>query len=100
MTGYCNGMKDEMERERKLIEEIQSALPEFVQACKAKDGDFVLMHQDVFAPKLGDYELLLLGKAIKYAGLMGKEVGIIPSPRLLPEGRPLFRDRDPLPGRN
>ena len=82
MTGYCNGMKDEMERERKLIEEIQSALPEFVQACKAKDADFVLMNQDVFAPKLGDYELLLLGKAIKYAGLMGKEVRIIPSPRL------------------
>ena len=51
MTRYCKGMKDEMERERKLIEEIQSALPEFVQACKAKDADFVLMHQDVFAPK-------------------------------------------------
>jgi hypothetical protein len=31
-----------MERERKLIKEIQSALPEFVQACKAKDADFTL----------------------------------------------------------
>ena len=68
-----------MERERKLIEEIQSVLPEFVQACNTKGADFVLIHQDVFAPKLGDYELLLLGKAIKYAGLMGKEVRIIPS---------------------
>jgi hypothetical protein len=62
-------MKDEtMERERKLIEEIQSVLPEFVQACNTRDADFVLMHQDVFAPKLGDYELLLLGKAIKPSG--------------------------------
>jgi hypothetical protein len=53
-------MKDEtMERERKLIEEIQSVLPEFVQACKTKYADFVLMHHDVFTPKLGDYELLL-----------------------------------------
>jgi len=80
MAGYCSGMKNEtMERERKLIEEIQSVLPEFVQACNTRDAGFVLMHQDTFAPKLGDYELLLLGKAIKYAGLMGKEVRIIPS---------------------
>ena len=38
-----------------------------------------LIHQDAFAPKLGSDEMFLLGKAIKYAGLMGKEVRIIPS---------------------
>jgi hypothetical protein len=76
-------MRDEtMERERKLIEEIKSVLPEFVHACNTKDADVVLMHQDAFAPKLGDYEILLLGKAFEYTGLMGKEVRIIPSPRL------------------
>ena len=61
-----------MERERKLIKEIRSVLPEFVQACNTEDADIVLMHQDAFAPKLGDYEILLLGKAVKYAGSMGK----------------------------
>jgi hypothetical protein len=68
-----------MDRERKLIEEIQSVLPEFAQACGSRQSDFVLMSQDAFAPRLGEYELLLLGKAIKYAGLMGREVRIIPS---------------------
>lgn len=68
------------DRERQLVEEIQSRLPEFVAACDA-DADFVLMHQDAFAPGLGNDEIILLGKAIKYAGLIGKEVRIIPSQR-------------------
>ena len=37
------------------------------------------MHQDAFAPMLGSNEIFLLGKAIKYAGLNGKEVRIIPA---------------------
>jgi hypothetical protein len=74
--------EDLMEKERKLIAEVESVLPEFVQACHAKNSDFVLMQQDAFAPKFGEYELLLLGRAIKYAGLMGKEVRILPSKRL------------------
>jgi hypothetical protein len=79
------GMSDDvdvMERTRRLIEEIQGALPEFAHACEAKGADFVLMHQDGFAPNLGNDEIFLLGKAIKYAGLMGREVRIIPSQRL------------------
>jgi hypothetical protein len=72
-------MTDEsMDRERKLIEEIQSVLPEFVNACSSR-SDFIIMSQEAFAPRLGEYELLLLGKAIKYAGLMGREVRVIPS---------------------
>jgi hypothetical protein len=39
------------------------------------------MQQDAFAPRYGPGELLLLGQAIKYAGLMGKEVRIVPSLR-------------------
>jgi hypothetical protein len=42
-------------------------------------ADSVIMHQDAFAPMLGSNEIFLLGKAIKYAGLAGKEVRIIPS---------------------
>ena len=79
-TGYRSGMTDDtMERERKLIEEIQSVLPEFVQACNSRQSDFIIMSQEAFAPMLGEYELLLLGKAIKYAGLIGKEVRVIAS---------------------
>jgi hypothetical protein len=69
-----------LERERVLREEIERELPDFVQACRA-DTEFVIMHQDAFAPMLGSNEIVLLGKAIKYAGLIGKEVRIIPSTR-------------------
>ena len=37
------------------------------------------MHQDAFAPMLGCNEIFLLGKAVKYAGLNGNEVRIIPA---------------------
>ena len=68
-----------MDRERKLIDDVQRALPSFVQACASKDNKLVLMSQDAFAAQLTDDEFLLLGKAIKYAGLMHKEVTIVPS---------------------
>jgi hypothetical protein len=70
---------DALDLERQLIEEIQTNLPGFAQACRA-DADFVVLNQDAFAPLLGSAELLLLGKAIKYAGLVGKEVRIVPTP--------------------
>jgi hypothetical protein len=69
-----------LERERLLREEVERELPEFVRACAA-NSDFVIMHQDAFAPMLGSNEIFLLGKAIKYAGLVGKEVRIVPSAR-------------------
>jgi hypothetical protein len=50
---------DGITRERRLIEEIDQKLPEFVQACKAQDADFVLMHQDSFAPMLGNDGMFL-----------------------------------------
>ena len=70
-----------MDRERQLIADIERDLPEFAATCKSRDADFVLMHQDAFAPALGSNEIFLLGKAIKYAGLLGKEVRIVPSAR-------------------
>lgn len=57
-----------LDRERLLREEIERELPDFVNACHA-NADFVIMHQDAFAPMLGSNEIFLLGKAIKYAGL-------------------------------
>jgi hypothetical protein len=70
-----------MNRERLLIEEVERELAEFVRMCRDPRNDCILMQQDAFAPAYGPSELLLLGKAIKYAGLMGKEVRIIPSLR-------------------
>ena len=51
-----------MERQRKLIERIQSVLPEFVQECSSTQSDFIIMSQEAFAPGLGEYEFLLLGE--------------------------------------
>jgi hypothetical protein len=70
--------KNEGERARWLKAEVERKLPEFVNACES-ETDFVIMHQDAFAAELDSDELVLLGKAIKYAGLVRKEVRIIPS---------------------
>jgi hypothetical protein len=70
---YAQGMTNEgFDRERQLMEEIQAELPQFVEAC-GSDIDFVVMHQDAFARRLQSDHVLLLGKAIKCAGLMGKD---------------------------
>jgi hypothetical protein len=64
------------QREAQLIKEITEALPEFVEACKNTETDFVLLHQDAFAADFQEEEYLLLGKAIKFAGIFGKELRI------------------------
>lgn len=43
----------------------------------ADDTEQVLLHQDAFAADYQDDEYLLLGMAIKYAGLRRKEVRVI-----------------------
>ncbi len=78
---YCMFMADnDLGRERVLREEISRELPAFARACE-DSAEFVIMSQDAFVPLLGSNEVFLLGKAIKYAGLVGKEVRIIPSSR-------------------
>jgi hypothetical protein len=37
----------------------------------------VVLHQDAFAADYQDHEYMLFGKAIKFAGLHGKEVRVI-----------------------
>ena len=65
-----------MQREANLVREIQEKLPNFVKAC-ADDVEVVVLHQDAFAADYQDDEYRLLGMAIKYAGLCGKEVQVI-----------------------
>jgi len=69
-----------MQRQSELVSRIQSSLPEFVKACAA-DADMVLLHQDAFAAAYQEDEYALLGMAVKYAGLCGKEVRVISTTR-------------------
>jgi len=64
------------QRESSLIDIIRKKLPEFAKACAA-DAELVLLHQDAFAADYQEDEYMLLGMAIKYAGLRGKEVRVI-----------------------
>ena len=65
-----------MEKEAALAAEVERLLPDFVNSCR-DDADLMIIHQDAFAADYQDYEYALLGKAIKFAGLHGKEVHII-----------------------
>ncbi len=67
---------ERMQRESNLVAIIREKLPEFAKAC-ADDAELVLIHQDAFAADYQGDEYALLGMAIKYAGLRGKEVRVI-----------------------
>src|ERR1039457_5508679 len=67
---------ERMQRESNLIATIRRKLPEFAKACADKT-ELVLLHQDAFAADYQEDEYTLLGMAIKYAGLRGKEVRVI-----------------------
>jgi len=67
---------ERMQRESNLVAIIRKKLPEFAKAC-ADDTELVLIHQDALAADYQEDECALLGMAIKYAGLRGKEVRVI-----------------------
>jgi len=67
---------ERMQREANLIATIRTKLPDFAKMC-TDDTDQVLLHQDAFAADYQEDEYMLLGMAIKYAGLRGKEVRVI-----------------------
>jgi hypothetical protein len=77
---------ERMQREADLIAAVRKDLPEFAKAC-AEDVDAVMLHQDAFAADYQGDEYLLLGMAIKYAGLRGKEVRVIVGESKLPRCR-------------
>ena len=61
-------------REKFLRLAIERTLPAFAKACR-DSLDVMIIHQDGFAINYDEYELL--GMAIKYAGLLGREIHII-----------------------
>jgi len=65
-----------MQRESSLIATIRTKLPGFARMC-AGDAETVMLHQDAFAADYQEDEYMLLGMAVKYAGLRGKEVRVI-----------------------
>jgi len=73
-----NGNQTELARkEAKLIAGIEKMLPDFARACRAHDNTVVTMHQDAFAADYQEEEYRLLGMAIKFAGICGKQVQIV-----------------------
>jgi hypothetical protein len=64
------------EKELSLTKAMENLLPEFVKSCR-ENTDVVVLHQDGFAVHYQDEEYKLLGMAIKFAGLYGREVRII-----------------------
>ncbi len=64
-------------KEARLITDIEKMLPDFAWACRDPGAPVVVMHQDAFAADYQEAEYKLLGVAIKFAGICGKEVQII-----------------------
>jgi hypothetical protein len=64
------------EKEATLLAQIESLLPDFAKSCRT-NGDVIILHQDSFAADYQQVEYTLLGMAIKFAGLHGKEVRIV-----------------------
>jgi hypothetical protein len=65
-----------VEKETALVAEIEHFLPDFARSCR-DSADVVIIHQDSFAADYQDEEYTPFGKAIKFAGLHGKEIRII-----------------------
>lgn len=68
--------KELRQRKASLLIEIRRLLPDFVRACNISE-DAIIIHQDSFAADYQQDEYALLGMAIKFAGLHGKEVRIV-----------------------
>lgn len=64
---------DDLSGELKLRATMVQELPQFCEAVKA-GVDVLVIHQDAFASGYDVKEYILLGMAIKYAGLYGRTV--------------------------
>jgi len=53
---------------------IEAKLPEFARACREDDIPTIVLHQDAFAADYQEEEYRLLGMAIKFAGVYGRDV--------------------------
>ena len=61
-------------REANLMAAIEAKLPEFARACREDDIPTIILHQDAFAADYQEEEYRLLGMAIKFAGVYGRDV--------------------------
>ena len=59
-----------------LTTAIEKLLPDFAKSCR-DTKEVMVLHQDAFAADYQDDEYKLLGMAIKFAGLHGKEIRIV-----------------------
>jgi hypothetical protein len=64
---------------QKMIEIVEKELPDFVKMVKTTKDEMIVFHQDAFAADYQENEFMLLGMAIKYAGLHSREITIIPT---------------------
>ena len=62
------------QKEANLIAAIETKLPEFARACHEDDIPAIILHQDAFAADYQEEEYRLLGMAVKFAGIYGREV--------------------------
>jgi hypothetical protein len=63
-------------RETDLLATIGKSLPDFAAACHAADIPVVILHQGAFAADYQEEEYRLMGMAMKFAGICGKEIRI------------------------
>lgn len=66
-----------MSAEKKL-KDVLRVVPEWLKVCESDAAPLVIICQSAFANSYQDTEIYLLGAAVKYAGLRGKQVLIIP----------------------
>ena len=63
-------------RVHSLTTEIEKLLPDFARSCR-DTKEVMVLHQDAFAADYQEDEYKMLGMAIKFAGLHGKEIRIV-----------------------
>jgi hypothetical protein len=78
-----------LEKGTALAAEIEGLLPDFARFCR-DSADLVIIHQDSFAADYQDEEYALFGKAMKFAGIYGKEVRVIGKNRETLAAKPAF----------
>ena len=84
-----SGNQTELARkESNLIAVVEKILPDFARTCRSQETPVVIMHQDAFAADYQEDEYRLMGMAIKFAGICGKEVRIIGTNRQTVERSP------------
>ena len=62
-------------REQQFKVQFEHQLPEFARMCN-NAVEVVIFHQDAFAADYQESEFCLLGRAIRYAGILGKDLHI------------------------